>query len=163
MRVAQISPTFLDGTSILGGAERFAFELSRSLAGRVTTTLITFSAQSSRPSVSSDGNLEIRCYPATRFVMGNIANPLAAAFLKDLRSFDCLHCHGYPNVITDLSMLFAKAFRKKIFVTDHHSGGVCASTYLSKLGIDTRRFVDGFLLLSAHNAQQHSAHQARAR
>jgi glycosyltransferase involved in cell wall biosynthesis len=163
MKVAQISPAFFGESSLIGGGERFALELSRSLAGVITTTLMTFSRQSGRPAVESDGTLEIRCYPATCFVRGNLANPLTVAFLKDLRSFDCLHCHGYPNAVTDLCILFARAFGKKLFVTDHHGGGVCASTYLAKLGVDTRQFIDGFLLLSAHNAQQYRAHQARVR
>ena len=163
MRVAQISPTYFDRDSILGGGERFVLELARSLAVNVPVTIITFSKPDLRPTVRSEGALEIRSYPAVRFLKGNRANPLSAAFLKDLRSFDCIHCHGYPNAITDLSILFAKLFRKKVFITDHHSGGVCASTYLSKLGIDTRRLIDGFLLLSEHNAQQYKSFQARAR
>jgi glycosyltransferase involved in cell wall biosynthesis len=163
VKVAHISPTFLHRASMIGGAERFAVELSRSLAARLRTTLVTFSRQNERLSVELDGNLEIRCYPASRFVKGNPANPVTTAFLKDLRSFDCLHCHGYPNAVTDLCIVFAKAFRKKLFATDHHSGGVCATTYLSKLGVDTRRFIDGFLLLSAHNAQQYRACRTRVR
>jgi alpha-maltose-1-phosphate synthase len=163
MRVAQISPTFLSRASILGGAERFAVELSQSLARQVSTTLFTFSNANPRPTVESDGQLEIRTYPVSHYTRGNPANPLTATFLKDLGSFDCLHCHGYPNAITDLSILFARVTRKKLFVTDHHSGGVCASTYLSKLGVDTRRFINGFLLLSAHNAQQYKRYHSRTR
>ncbi len=163
MKVAQISPTVFDRGSMIGGAERFVLELSRSLSRQVTTTLITFSSESKRVSVEWDGNLEMRRYPAMHFVRGNPANPITTAFLKSLRFFDCLHCHGYPNAVTDLSLVFAKALGKKLFVTDHHSGGVCASTYLLKIGVDTRRFIDGFLLLSSHSARQYGAFQARVR
>src|SRR5690349_6277682 len=163
MKVAHISPTFFGEASVIGGGERFALELSRALAERVSTTLITFSKQSGRTTTEWDGDLEIRRHPANRFVRGNLANPLTVGFLKDLRSFDLLHCHGYPTVVTDLCLLFAKTFRKKIVVTDHHGGGSCASTYLSKLGIDSRRLFDGFLLYSAYNAQRYSAYQQRVR
>ncbi len=163
MKVAQISPTFFGEASIIGGGERYALEVSRSLARHITTTLITFSRESRLPAIQSEGDLEIRNYPASRFVKGNLANPFTVAFLKDLRTFDCLHCYGYPTVVTDFCILFAKAFRKKLFVTDVHGGGTCASTYLSKLGLDTRSFVDGFLLLSAHNAQRYRTYQARVR
>jgi glycosyltransferase involved in cell wall biosynthesis len=163
MRVAQISPTFFDESSVIGGGERYALELSRSLAPQTATTLITFSKRSDRPTVESEGNLEIRHYPASRFVGGNLANPFAVTFLKDLRSFDLLHCFGYPTAVTDLCILFAKMSRKKLFITDVHGGGICVSTYLSKLGIDTRRLIDGFLLLSAHNARAYRSQRGLVR
>jgi glycosyltransferase involved in cell wall biosynthesis len=161
MKVAQISPTFFGEASVIGGGERYALELARSLASQITTTLITFSKQTDRLVIDKQGSLEIRRYPASRFVRGNLANPFTAAFLKDLRSFDLLHCYGYPTAVTDLCTVFAKTFRKKICVTDVHGGGVCASTYLSKLGIDTRRFIDGFLLLTADNATRYRRYQPR--
>ncbi len=160
MKVAQISPAFFSEGSVIGGAERYALELSRRLARQVTTTLFTFSRHINRPVVEWEDDMEIHTYPVSRFVKGNPANPLSIAILKDLRAFDILHCHGYPTAVTDFSLIFAKVFRKKLFVTDH-GGGVCLSTYLAKLGIDTRHFIDGFLLVSAYNAQSYQAYQKR--
>lgn len=163
MRVAHISPTFFGDASVVGGGERYALELCRSLTRQIETTLITFSKESKGPTIEYEGNLEIRRYPVSWFVRANLANPFTLAFLKDLRSFDCLHCYGYPTAVTDLCILYAKAFRKKLFVTDVLGGGSCASTYLSKLGVDTRRFIDAILSFSEYSAQRHAAHRGRVR
>lgn len=163
MKVAHISPTFFGKGSVIGGGERYALELSRRMARQVTTALFTFSQHINWPVVEWEGDLEIRTYPVSHFLKGNLANPLSIAFLKDLRTFDILHCYGYPTAVTDLCSVFSKVFRKKLFVTDIHGGGICLSTYLSKLGMDTRCFIDGFLQLSAYNAQQYKAFQEKMR
>ena len=163
MKVAHICPTFFSEASVIGGAERYVLQLSRDMSRHADVTMITFSRSLRRLVVKREDNLEIRCYPVTHFVKGNPANPATIAFLRDLRPFDVLHCYGHPQIVTDLCIAFAKLFRKKLFVTDIGGGGVCLSTYLSKFGIDTRRFIGGFLLLSAYSAQQHAPHVARVR
>jgi glycosyltransferase involved in cell wall biosynthesis len=162
VRIAYISPTFFGDVSVVGGGERYALELARAVSSRIETTLVTF-GRSGRLEIRHEGNLEVRKYPAGHFVKGNLANPLAFQFLRDLGIFDALHCYGFPKALTDLCMLYAKIVRKPIFVTDVHGGGVCVSSYLGKLGLDTRRFVDRFLLLSAHNASRYSNHASRVR
>ena len=163
MKVAHICPTFFSEASVIGGAERYVHQLSRDMSRHADVTMITFSRSLRRLVVKREDNLEIGCYPVTHFVKGNPANPATIAFLRDLRPFDVLHCYGHPQIVTDLCIAFAKLFRKKLFVTDIGGGGVCLSTYLSRVGIDTRWFIGGFLLLSAYSAQQHAPHVARVR
>ena len=163
LKVAQICPTFFDDDSVIGGAERYVLELSRHMSRHVQVSMITFSRSLPRLIVERDADLEIRRYPAKHFPKGNPANPAAIAFLRDLSPFDVLHCYGHPQVVTDLSIAFATIFRKKLFVTDIGGGGVSLSSYLSKLGIDTRRLVGGFLLLSRYSAQQHAPYLERVR
>jgi glycosyltransferase involved in cell wall biosynthesis len=162
LKVAHITPTYFGEASVVGGGERYALELSRSLARKISTTLITFS-KGGQPTIETDESLEIRRYPVSRFVGGNLANPFTLAFVKHLRPYDCLHCYGYPTAVTDLCILYAKVFRKKIFVTDVHGGGRSASTYMAKLGVDTRRFLDGILSFSEYSAQRHKARAERVR
>jgi glycosyltransferase involved in cell wall biosynthesis len=161
VKVAQISPTFFGPDSVLGGAERYALELARGLARKVRTTLFTFSRRIARVEVTHDRDLEVRTYPVRLLVKGDLANPLSFRFLRDLRACDVIHCYGYPTVATDLAMLWATLFRRALFVTDVGGGGACPSSYLSKLGIDTRRAVDGFLLLSAYSAHGYQRHAER--
>lgn len=162
MKVAQISPTFFGKDSVVGGAERYALELSRRLSRLVAVTLVTFSRGLGRPLVEREDELEIRRYPVKHFVKGNIANPVNVAFLKDLGPFDVLHCYGHPHVVTDLCIAYSRIHRKELFVTDIGGGGACLSTYLSKIGIDTRRFISGFLLLSAYSAQSYTRYSERS-
>jgi glycosyltransferase involved in cell wall biosynthesis len=163
MKIAQISPTFFGRDSVVGGGERYALELARQLSRNAEVSLITFSRNRSEISVEVEGDLEIRRYPVRHLVAGNLANPANMAFLRDLRAFDILHCYGYPKMVTDLCLAFAKAYRKKLFVTDIGGGGACPSTYLSKFGIDTRRFVNGFLLLSDYSAEGYAEYHERVR
>jgi glycosyltransferase involved in cell wall biosynthesis len=163
MKVAQISPAFFSPDSVIGGGERYALEISRRLSRLAEVTLITFSRSAERLSVELDEQLEIRRYPVKHFVDGNRANPASVTFLRDLRSFDVLHCYGHPQVVTDLCIAFAKIYRKKLFVTDIGGGGACVSTYLSKIGIDTRRLIGGFLLLSSYSARRYQSYLERVR
>jgi glycosyltransferase involved in cell wall biosynthesis len=163
VKVAQICPTFFGKASVIGGAERYVLELSRHMSRDVEVSIITFSRNDPRLVVERDAGLEIRRYPVKYFVRGHTANPLNIAFLKDLRGFDVLHCYGYPHAVSDLTIAFAKLYRKKLFVTDIGGGGVCLSTYLSKVGFDTRRLIGGFLLLSAYSAESYSGYLDRVR
>jgi glycosyltransferase involved in cell wall biosynthesis len=162
MKVVQISPTFFGKDSVVGGGERYALELSRRLSRYAEVTFVTFSRRLDRTLVEREGDLEIRRYPVKTFLNGNTANPVSFAFLKDLSSFDVLHCFGHPQVVTDLCIAYARIYRKKLFVTDIGGGGACLSTYLSKVGIDTRRFINGFLLLSVYSAQSYMRYSERS-
>ncbi len=161
MKVAEISPTFFGKGSVVGGGERYALELSRRLSRHAEVTLVTFSRGLERTLVEWEDELEIRRYPVKHLVRGNTANPVNFGFLKDLGPFDVLHCYGHPQVVTDLCIAYASIYRKKLFVTDIGGGGVCVSTYLSKIGIDTRRFIGGFLLLSGYSAKVYQPYLGR--
>jgi glycosyltransferase involved in cell wall biosynthesis len=153
MKVAQISPAFFGEDSVVGGGERYALELARRVSRHAEVTLVTFSRFLDRTLVEREDELEIRRYPVKHFIRGNTANPVNIGFLKDLGPFDVLHCYGHPQVVTDLCIAYASLSRKKLFVTDIGGGGACLSTYLSKVGIDTRRLIGGFLLLSGYSAK----------
>src|SRR5690349_22219867 len=133
------------------------------MSRHVEVSIITFARNDPRLVVERDAGLEIRRYPVKHFVRGHTANPLNIAFLKDLRGFDVLHCYGHPHVVGDLTIAFAKLYRKKLFVTDVGGGGPCLSTYLSKIGVDTRRFIGGFLLLSGYSAKAYQQYLGRVK
>jgi glycosyltransferase involved in cell wall biosynthesis len=111
--------------------------------------------------VEREDELEIRRYPVKHFVRGNTANPVNIGFVKDLGTFDVIHCYGHPQVVTDLCIAYASIYRKRLFVTDIGGGGTCLSTYLAKIGMDTRRFIGGFLLLSGYSAKAYQPYLGR--
>jgi glycosyltransferase involved in cell wall biosynthesis len=66
-------------------------------------------------------------------------------------------------MVTDVCIASAKLFRKPMFVTDIGGGGVCISSYLSRIGLDTRHLVRQFLLFSAYSAQSYTRFLRRVR
>lgn len=136
---------------MIGGGERYAMELSRHLARETDTTLVSFFMGRGSPVLERFDRLNVRRYPTPWALRGDVTNPASLSFVKDLSQFDILHCYGHPKFVTDVCIASSLLGRPKVFVTDIGGGGVCLSSYLSRVGIDTRRFVDGFLLLSRYS------------
>ncbi len=119
-RVAVVYPIEFGSRGIVGGGERYAEELARSLARRVPTRLVTFGEKSEH---RLDGDLERFVQRAPRKIHGNPLNPLSFGFLRRLRGVDVIHCTSWNTLVTDLSILFARATGKRVFVTDVGGGG----------------------------------------
>src|ERR1700716_4351783 len=56
-RVLQVVPALFGAEGVIGGAERYALELSRAMAARVPTTLLSFGARSRHEQM---GPLDVR-------------------------------------------------------------------------------------------------------
>jgi glycosyltransferase involved in cell wall biosynthesis len=144
MRVLHVCPTYFGPGSVVAGGERYSHGLSKAMARRTPTTLVTFGDVAFE---RREGDLTIRCYRRWAYVKGNRMNPLSPAFLRDVLAADVVHCHQFRTVASDLAILGGALARKKVFVTD--LGG---STDFSVTNyVPFWRSVQAFLLISEYN------------
>ena len=128
-RVTHVVPALFDREGgVVGGAERYAFELARHMAGRVPTTLVTFGERERRETV---GDLRVRVIGGARYVRGQRTNPVSASLLAELRGADVVHCHQRCVLASTLSALVCRLTRRRVFVTDLGGGGWDLSAYVS--------------------------------
>lgn len=155
MKVVHVSPLYFSDESVIGGAERYALELARATSAHTPTKLVTFGKK--RQTIQ-DGNLLIEIYPVWFHLGGKNVNPISLEFLRELFWADVIHLHQYVIALSDICVMFARAFRKRIFATCHGGGG---RNYAHWLG--TGDHVTGFLFVSQHSAGRYPqfAHKAR--
>lgn len=155
MKVVHVSPLYFSDEGVIGGGERYALELARAMSAHVPTKLVTFGMR--RESLS-EGNLRIEIYPAWFYFGGKNVNPISLSFLRELLDANIIHLHQYRIALSDIVVLFARAFRKPVFASDHGGGG---RNYAHRLKTDD--YVTGFLLVSDYLAQQYAryAHKTR--
>lgn len=155
MKVVHVSPLYFGDASVVGGGERYALELARAMAPYATTKLVTFGKK--RETIV-EGALRIEIYPVWFYFGGKNVNPISLAFLRQLFDADVIHMHQYQIALTDICVLFARAFRKPLFVSDHGGGG---RNYGRRL--KTGDHVTGFLLVSNYLAKQYARYADRVR
>jgi glycosyltransferase involved in cell wall biosynthesis len=152
--VAVVYPTPFGEDGIFGGGERYALELARALARHTPTRLVSFGSRARR---EMDGPLEIAIHEPLRYVGGVRNNPFTVTFLADLKDADVIHCGAWNTLATDLSVLFARATSRKVYITD--VGGGAGITLVRFLPI--ARWVDRFLLIAEEGGSQFLAHRDR--
>ena len=118
---------FDDADGIIGGAERYSFELARCMAERVPTRLVSFA---SRSRASRAGRLDVLVL-AARYVRGQRTNPFSTALWAALRDVDVVHCHQQHVVASSAAAVFARLRRQRVFATDLGGGGFDVSAYVS--------------------------------
>ncbi|MHB1162385.1 MAG: glycosyltransferase family 4 protein [Chloroflexota bacterium] len=155
MKVVHVSPLYFNEEGVIGGGERYALELARAMSSRVPTKLVTFGKK--RQSLV-EGDLRIEIYPAWFHFGGKNVNPVSLTFLRELSDVDVIHLHQYRIALSDIVVLFARAFRKPVFASDHGGGG---RNYAHRLKTDD--YVTGFLLVSNYLAQQYARHAHKTR
>lgn len=142
-QVTHLVPALFGPSGVVGGAERYAYELARHMAVRTPTRLLTFAdAAEDR----TDGPLTIRVLRAQRYVRGQRNNPLALALLPELLRAEVIHCHQQHVLASSLGAAVARASRKRVFATDLGGGGWDISSYLS-----TDRWFHGHLHISEYS------------
>lgn len=150
MKVIHITPTYFGSDSILGGGERFAEELAKAMSRYLSVELVSFGKNSKVISLSDNLNLYV-------FKRWNkkVLNPFNPFFLKRLKEADIIHCHQYMTYPAKLAIIFAKVFKKKIFVSDL---GVASPQPV--LYFDWSKWIDKFLLLSKFSEKFLERHYA---
>jgi glycosyltransferase involved in cell wall biosynthesis len=145
-RIIHIVPALFSAKGgILGGAERYAFELARYMADREPTTLVSFGAEDREESA---GNLQIRIFGGAWHVRGLWSNPFSWRALNFLRNADIIHCHQRHIVMSSAAAALARLTAKRVFVSDLGGGGWDISRY-----VDTRPWYHGHLHISQYSRQ----------
>jgi glycosyltransferase involved in cell wall biosynthesis len=128
---------------IIGGAERYAFELARNMADVVRTTLVSFGDAGSEETV---GDLKVKVLGNAHFLRGQRTNPICLPFLSATRQADVVHCHQQHVLASSIAAAVCRLTRRKVFVSDLGGGGWDISSYLS-----TDRWYNGHLHISEYS------------
>lgn len=128
---------------IVGGAERYAYELARFMAERVPTTLVSFGQRAEQ---WKEGALAVRVLGRTHYVRGQRFNPFSFELFGALRGADVVHVHQQHIVASSVSAVLAHLRRQRVFVSDLGGGGWDVSGYVS-----TDRWYDGHLHISEYS------------
>ena len=154
IRVAHLVPAPFDpDDGIIGGAERYAFELARHMADHVPTELISFGPRERSATV---GNLRVRVLRA-HYVRGQRTNPVSTELWRALGDATVVHCHQQHVLATSVAAFCTRLRRRRVFVTDLGGGGLDVSTYVS-----TDRWFHGHLHISEYSRKV-SGHERNPR
>ena len=143
-RVLHIVPALFDEKDgIVGGAERYAWELARHMAREVPTTLLSFGAADRS---FTEGSLRVRVIGRPWHVRASRHNPLSLRVFPQLLRADVIHCHQQHLPVSSLSALAGRLAGRRVFVTDLGGGGWDFSSYVS-----TDRWFHGHLHISEYS------------
>jgi glycosyltransferase involved in cell wall biosynthesis len=128
---------------IIGGAERYVFELARHMADRVPTSLVTFGRHDRE---ERTGDLRIRVIGEPWHVRGQRSNPLSFRLLGEIRRSTVVHCHQQHIVVSSLAAASGRLLGRRVFCTELGGGGWDVSAYVS-----TDRWFDAHLHISNYS------------
>jgi glycosyltransferase involved in cell wall biosynthesis len=160
VRVLHISPTHFDNASVIGGAERYAWELARAMARDATVTFLTFgpeARQDDRDGVRVETLRRRR--PADHHHHPLAAKPLSLRFVRAIRRADVVHCHQVSVFSTNAGVLFGRLLGRPVFVTDLGGG----HPYAPSNYVPLMRLATGFLLISEYSRHLWAAAPASRR
>mgnify|MGYP000094312738 CR=1 FL=1 len=142
MHVIHTSPTYFGDRSIVGGGERYSFELARAMAEHVPTTFVSFAERSQS---THQGPLQVRLLPCPRFLLRRPLHACSLLLPMLVLKADIVHAHQFPVPATDIAILSA-LFRRatRVFLTDH--GGATPYSLGHRLCIE--RLATGTLFVS---------------
>jgi glycosyltransferase involved in cell wall biosynthesis len=154
MRVVHVAPTpFGDGPhGLLGGGERYPFELARALAPHVDCELVTFG----EPGVRSVDGITVRTLRPVLRLAGHPAHPIAPSLPRALGAADVVHVHHMRSAPSRIAALLGRVGRRQVAVTDH---GLVGGSWGGLLP----RLFDAFLLVSRYSASVLRAPPPRTR
>ncbi len=120
VRVLHIAPTYFDVSSIIGGAERYTWELAKAMARSAEVTLLTFGP---RPFITRRDDVRMVCLKHWGGVSHSLLpDPVRWSFFKAIRAADVVHCHQIDVMSTNVAVLAASAMGRPVFVTDLGGG-----------------------------------------
>ena len=111
MRVVHIVPALFGPGGIVGGAERYAFELARHMSASVPTTLVGFGDVARE---EWHGALRVRTLPAWH-VRGQRSNPFSLAILRELEQADVVHCHQQHVLVSSVTAAWCRLRGRRVF------------------------------------------------
>ncbi len=134
---------FAKGDGVVGGAERYAYELARHMSAQVPTSLVTFGERSRE---ERHDDLRVRVIGGAWRVRGQHNNPFSFALLGEARRAGVLHCHQQHIVASTATAIAARLTGGRAFCTDLGGGGWDLSAYVS-----TDRLFRGHLHVSGYS------------
>jgi glycosyltransferase involved in cell wall biosynthesis len=140
VRVIHVAPAPFGVAGVVGGAERYGFELARHMAREVPTTYLSFGTEDEE---RHEGPLHIRILGNPWLVRGQRTNPLTVRMFRALLDGDIVHFHQTHVLASSLGSLFCRAAGRLAFCTDLGGGGTDLSNYVS-----TDRWFHGHLHIS---------------
>ena len=144
-RVLHLVPAVFGQRGVVGGAERYAFELARHMADEVPTRLGTF-GDSARE--WKEGALDVRVFGKGWAVRGQRTNPISASLLPEILRADVVHCHQQHVLMSSLTAAACRLSGRRVFATDLGGGGWDISGYVS-----TDAWFHGLLHISDYSRQ----------
>jgi glycosyltransferase involved in cell wall biosynthesis len=151
-RVVHIVPALFGAEGVVGGAERYAFELARHMARVTPTTLVSFGE---RDQVELDGPLRVRTIGRPWLVAGQRANPFSARVCGEIAHADVVHCHQQHILMSSVAAIAGRSLGRRVFCSDLGGGGWDLSAFVSTDG-----WFHGHLHISAYSLDI-AGHQAR--
>ena len=114
-KVLHIVPALFDaGDGLIGGGERYAFELARHMAEEVPTRLVTFGDRERR---ETSGRLEVRVIGNSWYVRGQRTNPLSLSLIGEVRNAGVVHCHQQHVIASSLAAAVCRLTGCRVFVS----------------------------------------------
>ena len=142
-RVVHLAPALFGPGGLVGGAERYVFELARHMADRVDTRLVCFG---DTPSSTRIGGLPVQVIGPAHYVRGQRSNPFSWQVASALSGADVVHCHQQHIVATSVAAILSRLRGACVFCTDLGGGGWDLSGYVS-----TDRLFHGHLHISEYS------------
>jgi glycosyltransferase involved in cell wall biosynthesis len=133
--------TLRDG--VIGGAERYAFELARHMADHTRTELVSFGDDVRQ---HTQGNLKVSVLNRSWKVRGQRTNPFSLSLLSELRKAEVIHCHQQHVLSSSFAAFVSRITGRKVFVSDLGGGGWDISGYVS-----TDHWYQGHLHISEYS------------
>jgi glycosyltransferase involved in cell wall biosynthesis len=152
-RVVHIVPALFGARGVVGGAERYAFELARYMARVTPTTLVSFGDSDAEEHVEA---LRVRTIGHPWLVAGQPANPFSTRVLAEIAHADVVHCHQQHVLMSSVAAMAARSLGRRVFCSDLGGGGWDLSAYISTDG-----WFHGHLHISAYSRQA-AGHQRRS-
>ena len=144
LKLVHISPAYF--RDVIGGGERYPWELVKALSRDITVTLIVFGSNRRTEKISE--SLTVEKYPAITSLSPLLSNtnpfPLTLSFLEEIKKADIVHLHQFNTLISNLVIFYARRKNKFICVTDHGGGYFKLSNIFPIIG----RAVDLYMLVA---------------
>lgn len=129
IRVAQLSPTYFDESSYIGGGERYVFNIVRSLqqhcSEEIETQVISFTKNipfDAEVVTISKGGISTKLLP-NLLQSENLMEAASNALWKELPAFDVVHIHQLFSVFGVVAISIARQLGLPIVATDLGGGG----------------------------------------
>jgi glycosyltransferase involved in cell wall biosynthesis len=143
LRVVHLVPALFGATGVVGGAERYAFELARHMADRTDTRLVTFGDGSVE---RREGNLDIHVIGGSWHVRGERHNPVSPSVVPHLLWADVVHCHQTHVLMSSTAAVVSRMTGRRVFATELGGGGWDLSAFVS-----TDTWFNGHLHISEYS------------